>query len=1577
MSAGTPSRGLRTQTQGQPAQSRSTDRANGSTPTSATPSRAELFEDEKERIKSSCFWKKDEDENLLESYITHIRVIEDAMYPSSPPPPDSAPQNKKPRIIIVSVRKSGRVRMHKARENANGSFSIGKTWALDELTAIQSYGGPPAADPREEQHRQWASDLGFLVTIVKPYYWHATTGREKDFFVGSLVKIYKMYTGGKLPQLIGFGQQEMVRLHNQLGTSPRPSPGPSDGASPTPSPVATAAPPSIMSRPSPVKRPLQESSNQRPSSRDQTQQLPPASRQYASQGGSTQQRPPSRDQKQPVPRPYPAPEASTIPQPPPGLDQAASPPRPYPVPPPLSTHRPSGHDHARSPGKPASQESITKRPGSRDQARPLPHPIPSQDASAQRPRSRGQDQPVPTLHPPSGLPPALSIQQPPPRPRTPESGARKPADATSNLSPPVPPQSPNRQRGNVAKQTGDALQTQTLAHKRPAGSFGDGFGPVLVPEERPDTDEVGPNTDLKSTALSRHAAPLPPNVPTSPPFLDQQPPERKRPSLQGPSHSAGQKSLGGESTDVFLTPNASPGEDDSKASAPILDRTAQDEPEPEAHLAEAEASRVAAQKEPIQTATGSAAVNPTAIESMPSAKENQAPSESNTISPPVPPMPTEPKEEEVHRPGLGPMIKKKSNKDVASAFRRAANAYNAFKPRAGGAGQRLREQNENKSNEPDGITGVVPAPSLARVAQQNNSNPSISEQIAPEVPKSQTGDAVPEVKVSDETTKQKDRLPAPKAEKSRTPSPDKAAAKAKAAEIRRQKRRSGMIKYVAALDIDPGLLEGRTADIDAVFTDHGWMGDDHQKTVDTLMADIRRDIARVEAGSWLNHLDQKDERIEAVEKMLDTAIAECDELDGLLTLYGVELSTLNDDIAYIEAQSQGLQVQTANQKLLQAELKQLLQTVSISTSDLQTLRQAQFGSPGGLEMIESTLSLLYKAMITIDPTIKAAGSTTATSGGGYSAEIGNMRALQERREGYRSESTRFMARFKRHMDSMFKFAIDEAARTQQNGFDPSGAPKLDQRAYDQIRGLLWRYSPLLLFSREIEPIEWQDATRLYIGHIKPAYQEKFREKLSGWRNSAKRPTGEELEILFTTQEKEAEGLATTARKLTVKRSQTLARSLRSSGGDGAGARLANDKSQPGKLHAYEAFTTALDEMVPIIFREQNFVVDFFHMSSLEATEFPDAVAALPPNLRSGTDLSSKKPFDPDRNMAKRVSQVMQELFSFWPGDVQGLVDWTLQMDALQGIGLLYALERKLLDLEESNQEFIVHTLQKVHDHLVNLFTRFVDEQIRAIEETKVKIKKRKGVIAFMRVFPNFSTAIENMVPLVDDKDEYEVTDMINNAYQRISRAMFESLRVIAKEGPTAMAGHGVQGQGAGDPEDKEALNYHILLIENMNHYLNEVESRDSAVLESWREQAAREMAEHMELYIDAIIRRPLGKLLDFVESTEAVISATSDPTSIASRASHSRQTFKKIVSSYDIRELRRGVEALRKRVEKHFGEADEPNLSAALVQKVLKECESRYLDVADRTRRIAETVYDGGAADIEWRKDDILNAFRR
>jgi hypothetical protein len=164
----------------------------------------------------------------------------------------------------------------------------------------------------------------------------------------------------------------------------------------------------------------------------------------------------------------------------------------------------------------------------------------------------------------------------------------------------------------------------------------------------------------------------------------------------------------------------------------------------------------------------------------------------------------------------------------------------------------------------------------------------------------------------------------------------------------------------------------------------------------------------------------------------------------------------------------------------------------------------------------------------------------------------------------------------------------------------------------------------------------------------------------------------------------------------------------------------------------------------------------------------------------------------------------------------------------------------------------------------------------------------------------------------------------------------------------------------------------------MNHYLEEVDAKNNLVLEEWRGKAAQEFDEHLNLYLGAVIHRPLGKLLDFLESTESQLqslSPSTPPSTIAARASHSKVTFKRLLSTYDSKEIKRGIETLKKRVEKHFGDADDPNLSKGLVAKVLDACEKYYENVEKRLVTISTEIYDGEVA-IEWTMTDVNSSFR-
>ena len=341
----------------------------------------------------------------------------------------------------------------------------------------------------------------------------------------------------------------------------------------------------------------------------------------------------------------------------------------------------------------------------------------------------------------------------------------------------------------------------------------------------------------------------------------------------------------------------------------------------------------------------------------------------------------------------------------------------------------------------------------------------------------------------------------------------------------------------------------------------------------------------------------------------------------------------------------------------------------ITSSQLQNLKEASLHKPQGVQSIETTLVQLYKALITIDPKLRQGGSRPPTADRlsvsdptsnleNMNSEISTMRAVQERKDEYRKESFGFLFRFKQYMSVKFREAevetMDALERSRKSFDKSSGVPtKLDQRIRENSRSGLWTYSPLMLFTREIDSSEWEDLLRMYENTAKKPYQEEYLETIAAWKKVTKKPFGDEQDTLFTSQEKEAEGIV--GRKLTVKRSKTVRDGVRHSSGE---------KRNDGNMNGYESFAGALFDMAHSISIEQNFIVIFFHASSLENMDFPDAVAAVPPEARTGADLLQKRLFDPDRQMAKRVQNVMEDIFSFWTLEIDNLVEWVVKQDPL-------------------------------------------------------------------------------------------------------------------------------------------------------------------------------------------------------------------------------------------------------------------------------------------------------------------------
>jgi hypothetical protein len=206
----------------------------------------------------------------------------------------------------------------------------------------------------------------------------------------------------------------------------------------------------------------------------------------------------------------------------------------------------------------------------------------------------------------------------------------------------------------------------------------------------------------------------------------------------------------------------------------------------------------------------------------------------------------------------------------------------------------------------------------------------------------------------------------------------------------------------------------------------------------------------------------------------------------------------------------------------------------------------------------------------------------------------------------------------------------------------------------------------MLYARDVDLDGWNRLIQIYQDKSHPLYKGQFQNVVNIWRKNARKMTGEESEFLFTSQvEKQQEGVATAARKMTVKRSQTLARALRSPLTDNSNKSSA-EKSPTSDTRSfpYEVFSGVLDDLLPLVEMEQNFVIDFFHATTLEQGDFTDIVAVNTPRDRRGGDLRRHRLMEPDRDLARRVTRSMEVIFAFLESELQRLMEWVIGQDPL-------------------------------------------------------------------------------------------------------------------------------------------------------------------------------------------------------------------------------------------------------------------------------------------------------------------------
>ncbi|KAI9256368.1 exocyst complex component Sec3-domain-containing protein [Helicostylum pulchrum] len=689
---------------------------------------------------------------------------------------------------------------------------------------------------------------------------------------------------------------------------------------------------------------------------------------------------------------------------------------------------------------------------------------------------------------------------------------------------------------------------------------------------------------------------------------------------------------------------------------------------------------------------------------------------------------------------------------------------------------------------------------------------------------------------------------------------------------------------------------------------------------------------------------QSDERVRSIVGHIDKSVQELEAMESWLSLYGAELNSMGDDIREIETQNRALQILNSNQHSLISELDGLLTAISIPRKCLDSLQNDPMDTADDVIRIQESAEMLQKVIKT-------------KLGDG----LQDMTAVQDRLETYNIHGNKFSERIFKFLKEQFEYQaklyFDTKARSSPTGNRKGGNATIAAVPHEQIEDQLIKYQGFNLWEKEMEPRMYNELQRCYAQAVAPLYERDIRDLIDSTRTfyaALRKRDVDELEYIFKPEEsRPARALAYAPNLRGDERPHRYRHMLRGSVEGVIGGSFNNGNGRASidedEKAADDAFAQMIGQAIMAVCREQNYMSDLFEQTLNGPKSFLERgmVYSQVPNK---PDLYSRRDKIRDVKVSKKILTWMEIIFETLEPNLVGLLEYGVKSDPTQAVSMLGAVEFQQEKWEGSDQEFTLRLCKSILQRLTKMFESFIADQVRTIEETKVTSKKRKGILSFFRTFPVFAMRMEMAAVNVQPESETRVT--VSDAYERIIQAMMGSLESIARE-----------SDQTGD--DKEQLNATIMYIENMHHMYHTLRTNKLHVLEKWIKHAKTQYDSSLNGYVKVIIRRPLGRLLEFFEGVENM-THTSTPEEVSFHMNYNKTQLRRVITMYPPKEIKKSLEQLYKRVDKHFSEEE------GLLQVVWRGIQEEFIRQHEKMEDLISKCYPDAGAHLEFTIQDLL-----
>ncbi|XKL61796.1 hypothetical protein PGB90_001629 [Kerria lacca] len=364
----------------------------------------------------------------------------------------------------------------------------------------------------------------------------------------------------------------------------------------------------------------------------------------------------------------------------------------------------------------------------------------------------------------------------------------------------------------------------------------------------------------------------------------------------------------------------------------------------------------------------------------------------------------------------------------------------------------------------------------------------------------------------------------------------------------------------------------------------------------------------------------------------------------------------------------------------------------------------------------------------------------------------------------------------------------------------------------------------------------------------------------------------------------------------------------------------------------------LSQLEPVCLSEQNFCISFFQL---------DVFSSSTKNTQTTLDgFGDENLHVPQKTIDKKVNEevrrMMSEIFGCIELELLNFITYYEKLDSVYCMSALIHLSEHVMSAQDTDS-FLSITFGSVLVHVKRSYDKYMQTQEKSIIESRIPRKSKCGILPFVSNFEEFANTAENIFKNTERKTD------LDKWYVRLMSTIFETIQNIAAEHPKT------------PPE--------VIKMENFHHLYALLSQLKISVLDGHRKEVKQKYNEALNAYVTRYFGRPLEKLNLFFEGVQGKVAQGVKESEISYQMAFSKQELRRVIREYPAREVKKGLDHLYKKVDKHL--CEEENLLQVVWRAMQEEFIQQYKSIEDLIQR----CYPGSMICLEFSIEDILQFF--